>query len=360
VKTPSLIVLNGFLEDYSKQRSVAPSKSWGGKLTNAMSILSSSVNDKATKIENVLQTWERLSDSFAKTRHIKGDSVAAAQWVDIMLDLGNTAYIFQQSSSKRSRSSAALHAIRAYIYVTLNESSEGKEAIKAKIATLEAELRSIEKTKNDIPQDSSDIKHRRKLADEDHNNTLRSLAFLNVNKTRDKKELELIFPGYGFPPEVTRDSLPTFSQVNGINLNQNLPHILHENYTTLYINKIDDKENQKDDDTFISLEDYVKQRTQKFYFKYALDEASSLVHEVSCAPNTANTTSKSSLSSTAALAGTLSSTPPLPPSAVSAHKDPAQSHQPTPSNDAIVSDLLDSAASSSVTPPQASITPSSP
>jgi hypothetical protein len=353
VKAPSLIVLNGFLEDYNKHRSVAPSKSWGSTLSSIASVLSSPVLDKATKIENILQTWERLTDSFSKTYHQKDPKLTAAQWVDIMLDLGNTAYVFQLSSIKRSRSSAVLHAMRAYIYVALNESDEGKEAIKAKIAKLETELVTIAKTKSSIPQDAPDIKNRNKTADEDHNKTLRGLAFLNVNKTRDRIELASIFPKYDFPPEITQNSLPSFSQSNGITLNQNLPYILHEMYTTIYINKIDDPEKQTDDVTFISLEDYVKQRTQKFNYKYGLD----------LFPIAANDTShthligvKPFLSSTAGLASTMK-LPISSPAAESEHKDSAQSHHPLPSNDSVVS-KPDSAASSPVPPIPAASTPS--
>jgi hypothetical protein len=349
---PNIIVLNGFLDDYRKQRAVAPSKSVYASIASAASSFKSALTTKATNIENIHQTWERFSDSFAKNAHLDDDKEAAKQWVDTIIDLGDTAFIFQQASAKRSRSSAALHAARAFIFLTLKESAEGNEAIQARITKLEAELVSIKKSKNEIPADSADIKKRTTIADDDYHTALRSLAFLGVIKNNDKDSMAALFPGYDFPAPRSRDSLPTFSQINGIKLNQNLPYILHEDYTKIYLNKIDDKDKPNDEVAFITLEEYVKERTQRFNYKYALSSA--LVSTLS-PPKHLNGTD---LSTTAKLAGTinLSKTSQV---VEPEHKGSTQSHHPTPSNDAVVTDLsTDSAVSLSVTPPHTSMAPS--
>ena len=342
---PNLIVLNDLLDEYRKQRAVAPAKSMLATLTSAASSFKSALTSKATNIEKIHQTWERFSDSFAKNAHIEDDHEAAQSWVDTIIDLGKTAFIFQQASVHRSRSSAALHAARAYIFSTLKLSAEGKEAIQVRVAKFEAELLSITKSKNEIPADSADIKKRTTLVDDDHAEALRALAFLGVIKANDKDSMAALFPGYDFPTPRSRDSLPTFSQINGIKLQQNLPYILHEDYTTIYLNKIDDKDKPNDDVAFIPLEDYVKERVQKFNYKYALDRILTHRH--------LNGFNKSS---TALLASTINLT--SPPVAEPEHKGSPKSNHTTPSNDKDVTLDPDFAASLSAAATHTSMTPS--
>jgi hypothetical protein len=233
VKYPKEIILKHFLKDYLAIRA-NPS----GLFESAKNSWASATG-KNTSIDNLQSLEQGLNINYRLANNQPTPEEAAKKWVEQLIELGENAFILQRDSRIVSNSCRTLHASRSYVLLTLMASDEGTEAINNKITELNDALDIIQKTKDAIRQDAPDITSRTQICDNDYNKTLRNLAYLNVFKVTDKVQLSKHFPTLVFPPEINSNVLPTLSNKHKLQINQNIPYVLHKEYVIIYINNVD-------------------------------------------------------------------------------------------------------------------------
>jgi hypothetical protein len=242
LRNPNLIFMNFLLDEYRDNR-IEQASTLTGIVSNIWNI----TTNRANNMTNMQLVCKDLSEDFAIAHELKDHRGKVSKWIEIILKLGEKAFIVQNVSNNVSNFCTTAHALRTYILTRLKAHPTSLAIVNSKIAELNVVLTDKEKAKAEIPDNAVERVRKVQIATDDCHDVIRKLAYLGEVSKRfwENKTIETIFPVLTYPPQASRNALaPNYLD----NLNPNIPFVLHDRYIYIYLDlHFTSKDNEKID-----------------------------------------------------------------------------------------------------------------